>query len=305
MRLRHLALLVAVVAAIAVAGLLVAGRVPATGGPTAEGDSTGHFEQPRDQADAAAEAMKSAVRAEEPAPLSAPAARGAAGRRDPLPASEPLAAAEAEPSPAIGPLFYTAGGVPGHGCTASVVHSRRGDLIATAAHCVHMGGFRTDIAFVPGYRDGKAPYGVWVPVSADVAPEWAKGRDPDHDVAFLRVRPAEGTAPLERVTGAERVRFDPPRERPTRVLGYPNEAERPVSCQNSTAAESAGQLRFDCERLPNGTSGSPFLTDVDASTGLGTLVGVLGGKDEGGDEETSYSPYFGAAARKLYERATK
>ncbi|MFI2075274.1 trypsin-like serine peptidase [Streptomyces triculaminicus] len=305
MRLRQLALLAAVVAALAAVGLLVAGRVPATGGPTAEGDSTGHFEQPRDQADAAGRAMKATVRTQAPAPLSAPAARGAAGRKDPLPASSPLAAAEAEPSPAIGPLFYTTGGIPAHGCTASVVHSPRGDLIATAAHCVHTGGFRTDIAFVPGYRDGAAPYGVWVPVSVDVAPEWADDRDPDHDVAFLRMRPVEGSARLERVTGAERVRFDPPRERPTRVLGYPNEAERPVSCQNATAAESGTQQRFDCERLPNGTSGSPFLTDVDASTGLGTLAGVLGGKDEGGDEETSYSPYLGQAAKKLYERAAR
>ncbi|MFI9205724.1 trypsin-like serine peptidase [Streptomyces sp. NPDC053048] len=304
MRLKH-AVLAAAVAVLAVVGLLVAGRVPATGGPTADGDATGHFEQPKERAEETGEAMRSAVRvdASAPAPLNAPAGRDA-GRKDPLTPSDPPAAKEAEPSAAVGPLFYTAGGAPGHGCTASVVHSRTEDLVVTAAHCVHQGGFRTDVAFVPGYRDGEAPYGVWVPTSIDIDPEWAADRDPDHDVAFLRVRPVEGRTPLERITGAERIRFDPPTRRPARVLGYPNSGERPLSCQNTTDTESRTQLRFDCAGLPNGTSGSPFLTDVDAATGLGTIIGVLGGKDEGGDEETSYSPYFGSAIKRLYERAT-
>ncbi|MEU1779583.1 trypsin-like peptidase domain-containing protein [Streptomyces abikoensis] len=307
MRPTHVALVSVTVLALAALGILVASRGPAADAPLAAGDATGHYRQQKAAADAAAEALKGVLkipRQAAPAPLNAPPQAGTA---DSAPASsaQPPSAAEAAPSPAVGPLFYTAEGVPAHGCTASVVHSPAGDLVVTAAHCVYMDGFRTDLAFAPGYQDETAPYGVWVPTSIDIDPEWAADRDPDHDVAFLRVRPAKGGPPVERVTGAERVRFDPPRERPTQVLGYPNDDERPVSCRNTTAGEGDTQLRFDCEGLPNGTSGSPFLTDVDRGTGLGTLVGVLGGKDEGGDEETSYASYFGPAVKRLYERATR
>ncbi|GGY09968.1 trypsin-like serine peptidase [Streptomyces hiroshimensis] len=297
--------LVAAVLALAALGVVVAEHGLATDSPVADGDASGHFAQTRAQGDETAEAMRSAVRAENG---TAPLRPAAGGKTDPLPASDPLRATEAPASPAVGPLFYTGQGAPGHGCSASVVHSPKGDLIITAAHCVYQDGFRTDIAFVPGYRDGVAPYGVWVPTSVDLDPEWAADRDPDHDVAFLRVRRAgggdTGTKPLEQVTGAERIRFRPAAGRPTRVIGYPLGEERPVSCQNRTTAYSPTQLQFDCADLPNGTSGGPLLTDIDPATGLGTVNGVIGGHDEGGDEQTSYSSYFGDGIESLYRRAT-
>ena len=62
-------------------------------------------------------------------------------------------------SPTTGVLFYTAGGK-GHFCTASVVDSTARDLALTAAHCVYWKGFAANIEYVPGYHDGKRPYGV-------------------------------------------------------------------------------------------------------------------------------------------------
>ncbi|MEV5374841.1 serine protease [Streptomyces nondiastaticus] len=294
--------LVAAVLGLAAAGLIVANQGLATDSPVADGDASGHYAQPKAQGDETAEAMRSAVRSENG---TAPLKPASSGGTDPLPTSDPLRAAESAPSPAVGPLFYTGQGAPGHGCSASVVHSPKGDLVVTAAHCVYQDGFRTDIAFVPGYRDGVAPYGVWVPASVDIDPEWAADRDPDHDVAFLRVRrPGADTRAIEQVTGAERIRFRPPVGQQARVTGYPVTEERPVSCQNATKSFSPTQLRFDCADLPNGTSGGPFLTDVDPATGLGTVNGVVGGHDEGGDEETSYSSYFGDGVEALYRRAT-
>ncbi|MEV4742205.1 serine protease [Streptomyces sp. NPDC049555] len=290
LRARGVLAVAALALVLAAVALLVAHRGLATDAPLAAGDGKGHYAQPRKVAEQSAERMKEAVREGGQRPLGAPQAAAA---------TEDGAAAEADPSPAVGPLFYTAQDEPVHGCTASVVHSAAGDLVVTAAHCVYMDGFRTDLAFVPGYDRGAAPYGVWVPRSIDVAPEWTEDRDPDYDVAFLRMEPAEGAGSLERATGAARIRFDPPARGPARVVGYPNDGERPVACRGTTQAEGATQLRFDCEGLLNGTSGSPFLADDGA-----TLVGVLGGKDEGGDEETSYSPYFGDTVARLYRRAT-
>ncbi|MEU2393138.1 trypsin-like peptidase domain-containing protein [Streptomyces sp. NPDC007369] len=216
--------------------------------------------------------------------------------------SDPLVARPAAGEPTVGALFSPGGdGDPDHHCSGVVVHSPAGDLVATAAHCVYRAalGFRTNLAFVPGYRDGQAPYGVWVPTRIDVDPRWTEDQDPDYDVAFLRLRrPGRPGEELEDVTGAETLRFNAELPAPARLVGYPNAAEQSLECFNTARAEGPAQLRLDCADVPNGTSGGPVLTDGH------TLIGVIGGRDGGGDEKTSYSSRFGDGIRALYERAT-
>ncbi|MGW0366594.1 trypsin-like serine peptidase [Streptomyces sp. NPDC002990] len=214
--------------------------------------------------------------------------------------SDPLEARPAPAEPAIGALFSPGNDAdPDHHCSAGVVHSPGGDLIVTAAHCVYRGGFRTNLAFAPGYRDGVAPYGIWVPTRIDVDPRWAEDQDPDHDVAFLRLRrPGHPGQRLEDVTGAAVIAFGRELPVPARVVGYPNVEEHPVDCRTTAFAAGRTQLRLDCADIPNGSSGGPVLTDAR------TLIGVIGGRDGGGDDQTSYSSYFGDGVRALYERAT-
>ncbi|MEU7601686.1 serine protease [Streptomyces sp. NPDC040724] len=214
--------------------------------------------------------------------------------------SDPLEARPAPAEPAIGALFSPGSdGDPDHHCSAVVVHSPGGDLIATAAHCVYGGGFRTNLAFAPGYRDGLAPYGVWVPTRIDVDPRWTEDQDPDHDIAFLRLRrPGYPGQRLEDVTGAETIAFRPRLPAPARLVGYPHDSEQPLECRNTAVAAGPTQLRLDCADVPNGTSGGPVLTNGR------TLIGVIGGRDGGGDERTSYSIYFGDDTKTLYERSS-
>src|SRR3984893_13118523 len=96
--------------------------------------------------------------------------------------------------PTVGALFTSSGGKLGtHFRTASVVHSAHGDLAITAAHCV--AGIQGQIVFVPGYANGKEPYGVW-PVSAIYTDQaWQSDQDQDDDVAFLRLADARGRVP--------------------------------------------------------------------------------------------------------------
>jgi hypothetical protein len=64
------------------------------------------------------------------------------------------------------------------------------------------------------------------------------------------------------------------------------------------------QLEFDCGGYPNGTSGGPFLSQVDPSTGQGQVIGVIGGYEQGGNTpEVSYSAVLGSNAAALYQRA--
>ncbi len=63
----------------------------------------------------------------------------------------------------VGALFIRESGGD-HFCTTSVVASPARDLLITAAHCIHSGqggSYRQDIVFIPDYRDGQAPFGIW------------------------------------------------------------------------------------------------------------------------------------------------
>ncbi|MEU8772600.1 trypsin-like peptidase domain-containing protein [Streptomyces sp. NPDC048606] len=217
------------------------------------------------------------------------------------PPADPPRARAVPAEAAIGALFSPGADWDGdHHCSASVVHSPGGDLIATAAHCVYSGGFRTNLAFVPGYRDGGAPYGVWVPTRVEVDPRWVESSDPDYDVAFIRVRRAGPPGPrLEEVTGAHPIGLRAELPTAARLVGYPNDSEEPLGCAGAAVPAGPTQLRLDCADVPNGTSGGPVLGTT------GRLIGLIGGRDGGGDELTSYSSGFGDGIAALYERAIR
>ena len=203
---------------------------------------------------------------------------------------------------AVGALFgESLGKLSSHFCTASVVDSPHGDLAITAAHCVS--GASGHIAFVPGYANGTEPYGVWQVTRVYTDTAWQSAQDPDDDVAFLQLSGAPGGAPVEAVTGAEHVATAAAGGL-VRVIGYPDSADQPVSCVNWTKLFSPTQLEFDCGGYTNGTSGGPFLADVSPSSGQGTVIGVIGGYEQGGDvPQVSYSVAFGAAVAVLYQAA--
>ncbi|GAB7183324.1 trypsin-like peptidase domain-containing protein [Kitasatospora sp. Ki12] len=193
-----------------------------------------------------------------------------------------------------------------HFCTASVVDSAGLNLVVTAAHCVWDPklGRRSDLVFVPGYRDGETPSGVWPLLSVTVDDAWKDHADPDMDVAFAVVQAQNGQQ-VQQVLGANRLGVNRGYRVPVRVTGYPGSSDVPITCSNTTSEQSPTQLRIDCPDYTGGTSGSPWVTDFDPATRTGTVVGVIGGYQEGGDNpDTSYSSYFGDRVQALYDRAT-
>ncbi|MGC0418251.1 trypsin-like serine peptidase [Embleya sp. AB8] len=295
-----------VAAVLVVVGLASTGRIsghPRTR-PTGDAARGYHLPDPAEGDRIAAGLLGSSPAAPSGAPMP-PVPTESSAAVEPLPVSDPLQAAPIAPTPAIGALLHAGeGDNPAHFCTATVVSSPNRNLVVTAAHCVYGGAFASDIAFAPGYHDGVMPYGVWVPSRIDVDPRWVSDRDPAYDVAFLQVRRPGTEDRIESVTGAEQLSFDIPPGRPARTVGYPDDQQQPVGCQNTTAAFSDTQLRFDCADFPDGTSGGPMLTDIDPANGRGTVIGVIGGYQEGGDDLTNYSSYFGPAIAALYQRAS-
>ncbi|MGW0392687.1 trypsin-like peptidase domain-containing protein [Streptomyces sp. NPDC003042] len=223
--------------------------------------------------------------------------------------------------PVVGRMFVMKGGG-AYFCTASVVSSPGRNLVLSAAHCL-LGTDSRQVAFVPRYTRAKPrPYGLF-PVLRD-----ARGRskvwiDPRYrregseraatlDVAFAQVGPGAGGRRVEDVVGGNRLVTGAAFTHPSvTLIGHPASAARPRVCVNRTTkftsrdARSPGSfLRIRCTGYPGGTSGGPFLTRYDARTGTGDVVGVIGGWKTGGTTpDVSYSSYFGAQIRKLYQAA--
>jgi hypothetical protein len=157
---------------------------------------------------------------------------------------------------------------------------------------------------VPGYANGKEPYGAWRVTAVYTDQAWQSAQDPDDDVAFLRLSDATHSAPIQGITGAERLGTGWHEPTLVQVIGYPDGADQPVSCTNWTRIFSPTQLEFDCGGYTDGTSGGPFLADVSATSGQGTVTGVIGGYEQGGDTpQVSYASAFGPWVAALYQSA--
>ena len=216
-----------------------------------------------------------------------------AGGTSAVPAAHPVA-----PEPAVGALFFpSVGGLSvalhlPHVCSASVVHSTTRDLLITAAHCVVGTGLTME--FAPGFHDGIAPYGVWTVRRAYVPRSWRDHQDPAGDVAVLEVAPRAGRR-IEDVVGAHPV-GTPAAGHPVRLIGYPLGVDgRPIGCAN-TLHLSGGYPSMDCTGLTDGVSGGPWLQG-------GRVVGVIGGREQGGCGDTTYSAPIAPVIGALLARA--
>jgi hypothetical protein len=245
------------------------------------------------------------------------------GAQPDLAAPPPLLSANRPSAPQTGRLFA---GMPQFGalvwqnpdgspgaklCSAVTVESAGGDLIATAAHCLggvsaRIGGSMT-VAYLPGATGASMPYGVWYPTRIIRAKQWMNGtKNPDFDIAFLTVNQPGRSGSLESITGAERFGSVPADGSLGVQIGYPYADSGPVACRTAIRFRSRTQLRLDCANFPSGTSGGPVLTNVDPADGIGTLVGVIGGYQDGGAHPyISYAAAFTPAIRRLYLQAAQ
>jgi V8-like Glu-specific endopeptidase len=203
--------------------------------------------------------------------------------------------------PEVGVVFANAPSTQ-HDCTASVVDSPDGDMLLTAAHCVSGSG--AGMVFAPGYHNGISPYGRWTVTAVYLAPGWLKSQDPQDDFAFLTVAPRaiDGRlTEIERVTGGYQLGGKPRSGEAITVLGYPTGSDDAITCR-TTVYFTGAFPSFNCSGYVNGTSGGPWLAH---SGGRARIVGVIGGKNQGGcAASTSYTPLLTHAAQTVYAQAS-
>jgi V8-like Glu-specific endopeptidase len=203
----------------------------------------------------------------------------------------------------VGKLFFTTRGRDAV-CSASVVAGLRADLVLTAGHCVFNRRWATNVAFVPGYRNGKAPYGIYPAQRLWTTRQWVRRADWRYDVAYIDLGVNGRDQQAGRVVGTQGVAFAKVRKR-VHTFGYP--AARPYNGETlSYCSARAGRdkrlrgrtYRMRCN-LTAGASGGPWLAGFRPRTGIGYAVSVNSYKYRG-DRNHVQGPVLGRLAELIY-----
>src|SRR4051794_23067910 len=132
-----------------------------------------------------------------------------------------------QPTSTHGKVFFTLGGVD-YVCSGTALLSSNKSVVWTAGHCVNEGPgeFATNWEFVPAYKDGSAPLGVYVADDLVTSSAWAQSGDMSYDFAAAVVGPSGATALTDRV-GGRGITFNYNRNQTYNSYGYP--AARPFN----------------------------------------------------------------------------
>ncbi|WP_406317902.1 peptidase [Streptosporangium sp. NBC_01639] len=209
-------------------------------------------------------------------------------------------------STTVGRVFFTYQGR-NASCSGNAVTSDNKSTVITAGHCVRMGGaFHGNWVFVPGYDNGDRPYGTWVATTLYTTPQWNNSEDVNYDVAAAVVAPLNGRS-LTDVVGGQGVAFNQARRQQMHSFGYPAAApydgSKLVYCAGRAFDDflMSRDIGLNCA-MTGGSSGGPWFTGFDESTGAGTLNSVNSFK-YGFATGWMFGPYFGTDAQAVYEAA--
>ncbi|GAB7190601.1 peptidase [Kineococcus sp. NUM-3379] len=204
-------------------------------------------------------------------------------------------------------------------CSGSSVRSGNRSTVVTAGHCLTekredgTPADSTQVVFVPGYTDGRTPHGTWPVTFLAPAAQWRNGdqASPEAsnlDVAFAVVAPRADGKRLADVVGSFPIAFDAPTGRRVSVFGYPSappyDGERLHHCRAASFPDDTPRSTDEGVScfMTGGSSGGPWLSGFDGSTGAVTSVVSFSYEDS---PDVLYGPRFGAVVRELYGTAER
>jgi V8-like Glu-specific endopeptidase len=204
-------------------------------------------------------------------------------------------------------VFFTLAGND-YVCSGSAVRSANKDTVLTAGHCVNSGPgeFASSWVFVPGYKDGERPYGTWTARRLYAPTAWTQEGNIDRDVGFAVLDTHEGVH-LTDAVGGQPIAFNVPRSQVTYAFGYPSVGQYNghslVYCTGKSRQDTYGSRDqgIPCD-MTDGSSGGPWLSRFDPSTGNGVLTSVNSfGYD--GMPDVMWGPYLDDVVQDVYTKA--
>ncbi len=221
-----------------------------------------------------------------------------------------------QPEYRVNGALFLSFGIFGYGrCSGTSVHSRNQSVVVTAGHCINSGGkqgrwFTGRMAFVPAYRYGQRPFGVFPVRWIDTTRQWRASGSENYDVGAVVVGRNQAGQTLGEAVGGTGIAFNLKANQTFDVHGYPAEApfdgETQRICRgtrflghdaSSFAFPGPLNLAVFCQ-LTGGASGGGWTIEGD------TLNSVT---DYGYSDENSpaYGAYFGKEVARLYGRAKR
>ena len=214
-----------------------------------------------------------------------------------------------------GAIFISMG-VFGYGrCSGTAVRSRNRSVVITAGHCLNSGGrrgrwFRGRSVFVPAYRYGQRPFGVFPVRWIDTTSQWRATGSENFDVGAMAVGRNEAGERLTDAVGGAGIAWNLESRQTYDIHGYP--AEAPFNGETQRICRGVVFLGHDANsfvlpgplnqavscQLTGGASGGGWTIEG------GTLNSVTdyGYSDQG---SPAFGPYFGKEVARLFGRAAK
>ncbi|MBO3746454.1 trypsin-like peptidase domain-containing protein [Streptosporangiaceae bacterium NEAU-GS5] len=221
-------------------------------------------------------------------------------------------------------------------CSGTSIQSKYHNVVATAGHCAydtdHDSNNLDAWVFVPGFYDGKAPWGVYVGKQAFVHYDFNVYEDYDRDYAFVTVYNglkwdwskdrAVDVGRLGDNVGGQGFAYNLPLGQKVLSIGYPGgphpDGDRPFSgwrpkwCYGTTSGRVVAkefkvseQIAIKCS-MTQGASGGPWLLKYKSASRLGYISGVtsLVADFDGNDRiDANTSPYFDGETAAVYKAA--
>ncbi|WP_214319443.1 caspase, EACC1-associated type [Nonomuraea sediminis] len=203
--------------------------------------------------------------------------------------------------PAVGSVFFKAAGRR-YRCSGASIQSKYRDVVVTAAHCLYDPITRqphSDWVFVPGYREGQIPVGVYVGKIGHLDVRFAEQADYAFDVAFVSVFGSGNGVRLGDQVGGLGFASNQGHDATVRVFRDPD-----PPCSGTESAGAHGEVILGCAAGPS-VGGAPLVAASDNNTAY--VVGVVSffvDSDRDGHTDHMASPYFDARIYASYNRAS-
>lgn len=207
-------------------------------------------------------------------------------------------------------------GIFGYGrCSGTAVRSRNASVVITAGHCINSGGrngrwFAGNGVFVPAYRYGQRPFGVFPARWIDTTKQWRANGSENFDVGAMVVGRNEAGEKLVDVVGGAKIAWNLKANQTFDIHGYP--AEEPFDGETQRICRGTRFLGHDANSFA-------FPGPLNLAVACGLTGGASGGgwtiegntlnsvTDYGYFDERSpaFGAYFGNEVRRLFGRAAR
>lgn len=213
-------------------------------------------------------------------------------------------------------VIFVSLGIFGYGrCSGTAVHSRNQSVVFTAAHCINSGGRygsweKDRWAFVPAYRYGQRPFGIFPARWLDTTRQWRVSGSENFDVGAAVVGRNQRGETLEEAVGGAGIAWNLKPHQTFDVHGYP--AEEPFDGETQRICPATPFIGHDpdsflfpgplnlavtCE-VNGGASGGGWMIERETLNSV-TNYGYFD------DTSPDFGAYFGNEVARLYGRAAK